>query len=219
MAERMGWFPRFAGQAFDMLWPGDVFNPRAPSFGDGLRTSDWGRAFGGDLGAGVGVLTDVLLGGVPIVNLLNRGGTAGNFAESVIDKLLNRNNANSYNSQHSMPSFNGFSPYGPYAGGYELPPSTDGSSTSESVMGYLGMNDYSNPGAYVNNMPVINTPDTNWQNSGINGGFGSWGGGGGVGGVGGGFGMGGAGIWTGSPEAGSAGPQSKFASKWYFDIE
>jgi hypothetical protein len=94
--------------------------------------------------------------------------------------------------------------------------------TDSPLLASLGITQWgapgSNYGANANDMPSAN-PDTSWQGSGINGGFGSWGGGGAAGGVGGGYGMSGSGSWSGGTGEGAAGVQSKFASKQFFDIE
>lgn len=211
MAERMGVFPRFTGGLFDMFLPGDAFNPNAPSMGQGFRTSDWGRFLGDrDLGAGVGIGADILSSGIPIIGpILSRSGAAGNWAEEFIDSLLNRN------KQNATPTFDGFSPYGPYSGNYPLPPATEGAGN---VGGALGIPDYS--------APIVPFPQASadaaaadFVSSIYGGGGGGAGGGGGGSWGGGGFGTGGSGSYSGGTGAGAGGAASKFASKYYFDIE
>lgn len=103
------------GRAADMFIPGDAYNPKAPSFGEGWTQSGWGRGFSGaqhgDFSALGGELGSIAGGrAIPIIGgqLGRRGGT---WLGSLASRLFNRGGA--------MPEF---SEYGPYAGGYQFAP-------------------------------------------------------------------------------------------------
>lgn len=100
------------GRAADMFIPGDAYNPKAPSFGEGWTQSGWGRGFSGaqhgDFSALGGELGSIAGGrAIPIIGgqLGRRGGT---WLGSLASRLFNRGGA--------MPEF---SAYGPYASGYQ----------------------------------------------------------------------------------------------------